>query len=332
MFISYGLEFCPPSTLEQLLLHHPNWPKCQELLTKGSKWPLHDLPNPDRIAKNNEFIKRGNHKSALKYNVVYHEIIQQEIQRGWMVPLPLTYINTLKSGELAPVGIDDSQWSRLPDGSKKIKHRLTHDQSFEASVGRSVNKRVISTDLLPLYYGRCLSRLLHYIVSIRLRHPGVKILGGKSDFKSAYRRVSLHGSTAAQCSIMYQEFALPSLCLTFGRPPCPNEFCAFSELCTDLANDLLHAPDWKPNILCSPHSFLLQNPVLLDNSIQFAQAQQLDVDMQADDWGRADDFIDDGIVIVPDLNDNLKRAVQSMLLAIYIICPPSRSKQTNHQR
>jgi hypothetical protein len=192
-------------------MHHPNWPKYKELLSKGSQWLLQELPESDCIAKNKEFITRGKHKSALTYDDVYQEIIKQEIQRGWMLPLPISYINNLQFGELAPVGIDDSQWSKLPDGTKKIKHCLTHDQSFKASVGRSVKNRVIRSDLLPLYYGRCLSRLLHYIVSIRLHHLNTRILGGKSDFKSAYQRVSLQGNTAAQCSIMYQDFALPSL-------------------------------------------------------------------------------------------------------------------------
>jgi hypothetical protein len=326
-FINYGSEFRPIPVLEPLLLHHPNWPKCQNLLCKGSLWPLHDISNADRVAKNKEFIRRGNHKSAIKYEEVFLNTITKEIQQGWMVPLPLTYINDLLHGELAPVGIDDSQWSILPDGSKKVKYRLTHDQSFEASVGMSVNKRVKSSELLPLYYGGCLSRLLHYIVSIRFRHPEVKILGGKSDFKSAYRRVSLHGNTAAQCSIMYKDFALPSLRLTFGGSPCPNEFCAFSELCTDLANDLLHAPDWDPRTTSSPHSILLKSPLLLDDSVEFAQAKALDVELPDDDWGRVDDFIDDGIVIVPDLKENRNRAVQSLLLAIHIICRPLDSNE-----
>jgi len=91
------------------------------------------------------------------------------------------------------------------------KYRLTHDQSFEASVGESVNKRVIREDLNPLYYGGCLlSRLIHYILSIRLRHPNIKILGEKSDIKSAYRRITLNGQTAVKCAIMCQEFNLIS--------------------------------------------------------------------------------------------------------------------------
>jgi hypothetical protein len=104
-----------------------------------------------------------------------------------MFPLPLHYVNTLTHGESAPVGIDNKVWADLPDGSKKIKHRLTHDQSFEASVGTSVNGRVMKERLAPLIYGGCLSRLLHYIVDLCLRHPSVKILGAKSDLKAAYR-------------------------------------------------------------------------------------------------------------------------------------------------
>jgi hypothetical protein len=150
----------------------------------------------------------------------------------------------------------------------------------------------------------------------------VKILGGKSDFKAAYRRISLHGNTATKCSIMYRDLGLPSLRLTFGESPCPNKFCVVSELCTDLANDILHCPDWDPNEIYSPHSHSLSEPVELDDSIPFGQAKELDVDVLVDDWGRIDDFIDDGITIVPDLGQNQNRAVQAMLLAIHTIYQP----------
>ncbi len=118
------------------------------------------------------------------------------------------------------------------------KYRVAHDQSFDASVGASVNQCTLCTHLDPLFYGGCLSRVLHYIVSITFHHPTMKILGSKSDFKSVYRWVTLHGSTAAQCTMMCEQFGLPSLRLTFGSSPCPNEWCLFSEICTDLANDI----------------------------------------------------------------------------------------------
>jgi hypothetical protein len=150
----------------------------------------------------------------------------------------------------------------------------------------------------------------------------VRILGGKSDFKAAYRRVHLHGDTAEKCSIMYKEFGLSSLRLTFGGSPCPNEFCFISELCTDLANDILHCPNWDPKTLKSPHSHILSEPIFLDDSIPFGQAMELDVEMPSDDWGLIDDFIDDGITIVPDIGMNKDRAAAAMLLAIHIICRP----------
>jgi hypothetical protein len=109
----------------------------------------------------------------------YKKIIQAEIEQGWMFPLPINYINSLQHGESAPVGIDDKGWSDLPDGFRKVKYRLAHDQSFEATVGTSVNGRVISKKLNPLFYGGCFSRLIHYIVDLRLRHPTTPILGGK---------------------------------------------------------------------------------------------------------------------------------------------------------
>ncbi len=266
-FIGFGSEFRCSTLLEPLLLHHPNWWRLKQLLEQGSNWQLDELSHDDRLAKNDEFISRGNHKSAKTYDKKLCKTIIQEIKQGWMFPLPLHYISTLKHGELAPMGIDDSQWSKLPDGSKKTKYRMTHDQSFEASRGNSVNIRVDRDSLEPLYYGGCLSHVIHYIISIQAHQATVQILGGKSDFKAAYRRVNLHGDTASKCSIVYKDFSLPS----FGGSPCPNEFCVISELCTDLANDILHCPQWDPTELKSPHIHLLLEPNLLEESILFGK-------------------------------------------------------------
>jgi hypothetical protein len=66
-----------------------------------------------------------------------------------------------------------------------------------------------------------------------------------------------------------------------------------------LANDLLHCKDWDPKTLFSPHQETLPHPSYLDASIPFAKAADLDVAIPVDDMGRIDDFIDDGIVILP---------------------------------
>lgn len=65
--ISPGLEFRPVHLLEPLFLHHLNWPSIRQILVSGSLWPLLSISEEDRVAKNNEFISRGNHKSAEKY-------------------------------------------------------------------------------------------------------------------------------------------------------------------------------------------------------------------------------------------------------------------------
>jgi len=321
-FISFGSEFRNPEILHPLLCHHPNWPKLRKILEEGSNWPLLPINKNDRPAKNKELIERGNHKSALKYNSELKEVLKKEVKQGWMIPLPLTYISSLRNGELAPVGMDDKQWNERQDGTKQVKLRLTHDQSFDTKSGVSVNARVISKSLEPLYYGGCLSRVIHYIVSLRICHPYTKILGGKSDIKAAYRRITLHGDTAELCTIMYDNIGLTSTRLTFGGSPCPNEFCLASELCTDLANDILHCPTWDPDTIGSPHAKNLHPPILSDELIPHRKARELDVKITADDWGRIDDFIDDGIVIVPDLSNNKKRALEAMLLAIHILFRP----------
>jgi hypothetical protein len=163
LIISPGSEFRPLDLLESLFLHHHNWPVVKQILEVGSMWPLDPITEIERQAKNNEFIHRGNHKSAIKYDAEYEKILTTEVKQGWMFPIPLHYRNSIQHGELAPIGIDNKVWSEQQDGSRKIKFRLTHDQSFEASVGISVNGRVQKDKLNPLFYGGCLSRLLHYI-------------------------------------------------------------------------------------------------------------------------------------------------------------------------
>jgi hypothetical protein len=132
--VSYGSEFRPVSHLEFLLMHHVNWLPLIKMLTRGSVWPLTPIEESDRLQKNEEFIARGNHKSANKYLAILKDTLEKEVKQGWMIPVPLHFINKIPDAELAPVGIDDKQFKVLPDGSKLTKYRLTHNQSFEASV------------------------------------------------------------------------------------------------------------------------------------------------------------------------------------------------------
>ena len=60
----------------------------------------------------------------------------------------------------------------------------------------------------------------------------------------------------------------------------------------------------------------------LDSAIPLAPAATLDIHIPDDDMGRIDEFIDDGIAIVPDLNDNKSRGVQALPLAIHTLFRP----------
>jgi len=106
-FIGFGSELHRSCILELLLLHHPNWRKFKTLLERGSNWIMDEISEKDRLAKNKEFATRGNHKSAKIYDAELHKTIEKELKQGWMFPLPLDYISTLKHGELAPVGMDE---------------------------------------------------------------------------------------------------------------------------------------------------------------------------------------------------------------------------------
>jgi len=70
--------------------------------------------------------------------------------------------------------------------------------------------------------------------------------------------------------------------------------------------------------LFSPHAPTLLPPQYLNNDIPFTPATDLDVQIPDDDMGQIDDFIDDGMVIIPDIKDNKNRGVQALLLAIHI--------------
>jgi hypothetical protein len=199
---------------------------------------------------------------------------------------------------------------------------MIHDQSFEASVGESVNKRINKSALEPLFYGFCLSRTIHQIVALRSKYPNTRLLAAKTDFKAAYRRITMQGNTAARCTIIYKEFALPGLRLTFGGTPCAYEFCVTSEMCTDLAQDILHANEWDPRLIFSPHAPKIPDPILLDDDIPFGTAKELDVNITANCNGCVDDFVDDGVVVVPDIGDNRLRGAGALPLAIHLLCRP----------
>ena len=197
---------------------------------------------------------------------------------------------------------------------KKIKHRLTHDQSFvyKGGSGTSVNSRIRKEELVPCMFGSALRRLFNWIVTARMLYPACKIVMTKIDFKSAYRREHLNADMAVKSvtHLPNDGLALVALRLTFGGAACPSEWCTISETICDLTNAIFHNKDWNPDDLFAPNSHLVPEPKLLPDDIPLAKGRDLVVDVPVNPKGTNEVFIDDNMTLAVDLpgSNNMLRA------------------------
>ncbi len=168
------------------------------------------------------------------------------------MPLPLDIVK-LNPGALAqPLGM--AKQVTLNDSGERIpKYRLTQDLSFSLSQEDcSVNDRMDMDQYNEMIYGWCLSRIIHFVVALRARFPTNHILMSKYDYSDAYRRIAHAASAASQSISVFNEIAYVALRLTFGGSPNPPTWCLFSEMVTDLANEIYMCQEWDPHQLRSP--------------------------------------------------------------------------------
>ena len=323
--LEYGSEFRTVPELEPLLMLHPLWPHMKSILHEGSLFPLAELDEDTRTADLEEALVRGNHKGAKDKPVLLKKLFGKDVTHGYTVPLPLDKLTRIPGVVIAPVNIQ-AQNTINEFGQIIAKDRLTHDQSFDFTPGSSVNSRVIQEELLPVRYGHCIKRIINWLVAARRKYPNTKIFGCKVDWKSAYRRVHLAWQTALQtCTQLPEEdIAFLALRLTFGGSPCPAEWCTISELATDLANAILHHPDWVPSELCSPLINSVPARVDLPDEVPFGIGKELVVDVPVNSRGTSDIFVDDILANTVDLpgSDNVERCAGATLLSIHTIARP----------
>lgn len=162
---SYGSEFRSSDNLENLLEDHPLWYKLKEILDNGASFPLQPMNEIDRRTDLEFHSTRGNHKSTEKFNHVISDIISEDIERGFALPLPLSMLDKIPNTSIAPLGCQ-KQSTIDANGSIIPKYRMTHDQSFPGPSGLSVNLRVKKDLLPPILYSYALCRSIHYIVSL----------------------------------------------------------------------------------------------------------------------------------------------------------------------
>jgi hypothetical protein len=172
--ITLGSKFRPVMVLEPLCYAHPLWPRVRQYLTHGTACTLAPLQEVDRLRDLSAMVRRGNHKSALRDQARVIDILKDEVQHMWQLPLPPRALLELPGVVLAPVGLAHQQ-SINERGEIVPKWRLTHDQSFNVIPGtrRSVNNRTDFSSLTPCRYGHALLRFIHVILSsvVAVRAP-----------------------------------------------------------------------------------------------------------------------------------------------------------------
>ncbi len=158
---------------------------------------------------------------------------------------------------------------------------LTHDQSFKWQSRLSVNRRVIQDGLQCCMYGRCLMRLLCWIVAARRKFPKEPIALQKIDIKSTYRQCHLNAITAMQTitQLPDNQLEIIMLRLTLGGTPCPFKWNILSESIRDLANEIFLDENCDPLTNYAPSQHLVPAMELLDASIPFAEVADLIVDI-----------------------------------------------------
>jgi hypothetical protein len=112
-----------------------------------------------------------------------------------------------------------------------------------------VNSRIDMSQYNEMIYRGCLSRILHYIVALRLAYLNNSILITRYNYSDAYRRMVHAGKAAAQSIAVFNKVAYVALRLTFGGLPNPPTWCFFNEIVTDLANEIAVCNEWNHDTL-----------------------------------------------------------------------------------
>jgi len=319
--ISYGSKFQPSSSLEGLLQDHPLWPRLKMILDEGAIFPLQAIDMKSRLLDLEFHLERGNHKSLEKYAEFIDPMISEDVNRGFILPLPPEILPKLPGASIAPLGCH-KQTTIDEEGNIIPKYCLTHDQSFPGPSGLSVNLRVKKDLLPPILYSFVLSRLAHYIINTRLLHPDTRIYLCKVDLDAAYRRCSLSSRTAMECLTVYKDLLLVALRLSFGGAPGPNLWGVISESIADIGNAILQNDSWNYSTFFDPLSDTIEEPLSLPDDIPLASTKKLSVTLPLNEKGYIDIYIDDNIGITPDLGDNLLRMKRVIPLAIRTLARP----------
>jgi hypothetical protein len=313
--------------MEQILGRHPNFRFFSDFLVNGMNYHFKDeLSEDQRQAKLTVMILRGNHQSVKEDSKEVAKLLAKDVLHGFSLPVSPEIVPTIPRAMVQPAGVV-KQFSLQEDGSRTLKRRLTQDLSFPLTFKEaSVNNRIDMDAYTKMIYGWCLTRIIHFIVALRLTFPLLLILIVKYDYSDAYRRIANSPSTAAQSIIIFANVAYIALRLTFGGSLNPPTWCAFSEMVTDLSKEISLCTEWDHTTLRSPAQPTTPTPILLPKTTPMAKAMPMAVQIPTTVTARTDSFIDDLIRIFLDTPTNRAREPHAVPLAIHVTSRPHMSE------
>ena len=184
--LSPGSEFRHIEHIEKLLCHHEDWNLFKDIVAKGCDYQLLDnLDESTRKEDLNAMLQRGNHKSAKSTEnaPALSKAFAKEVSRGWLLPITIESTTKIKNLSVIPLGVA-TQATIDEFGNRIPKKRVTHDASFIAPSGLSLNNSVQEDLLQNCIYGHCMRRVLHEIHNMRYHNQNKKIYMSKYDMAS----------------------------------------------------------------------------------------------------------------------------------------------------
>jgi len=319
--LSPGSEFRNIKHIKKLLQHHEDWKEIRDIISKGCDYQLGpDADEETRRSDLKAMLARGNHKSAIKNIETLQKAFTKEVKKGWLLPVTIESLTKIKHLSIIPLGIAD-QLTIDEFGNKKPKKRVTHDASFPAPSGRSVNNTVIEGLLQDCIYGQCLRRILNCIHNLRFHNMNKRIYMTKYDMDAAYRRLHALTKHALKCTTVLGKIAYIPLRLPFGVSPGPSLYSTISECVFDLTNDLLNEKSWDRSKLNSPYAQKLIQAESPNTTSEIKTVRKLDVYIP-NRLSFADGYIDDCLAVAVDVEDEIERSQQAPPLIIHSLFRP----------
>ena len=323
--VSFGSEFRPVDQLRGLLSQHPGFKELEQILTYGMDYRYREeLTDDERLEEMLANLQRGNHKSAQEESDQVAKLLKKDVDHGFAWVIPKHLVPLIPGSMVQSLGLA-KQWTLDETGQRIPKYRLTQDLSFtcvKGDRGLSINSRIDMTAYPEMIYGWCMSRILHYIIALRLAFPNSRVLIAKYDYSDAYRRVAHSATAVAQTISTCDDLAYVYNRLTFGGSPNPPTWCNFSEIVTDLANEISQCSHWDPASLRSPDQPVTPSPVREPPDVPVAKALPMALHIPTTAESRVDGFIDDLINVFVDSEFNCARQPHTVPLAMYVTSRP----------